>query len=185
MKSLTLANKVTIIRTLLVPFVIVISIATKVESDFYNLICMGLLVIFGIGDVVDGYIARHYNQITSLGSFLDPFADKYMVFSCCMILTYYHKIPFWYLMFIFNKDVLVIAAWVTFFLRTNKMYIKPNVIGKASTLFQIVIIFMAYLNIDSYMMRYIIIVSAAATGLAGVTYIIDGLKTGLAIIRNQ
>ncbi len=176
MSSFNLANKITIIRLFFVPVIIVISAATKLQSEIYNYIYLALIVLFGIGDVVDGYIARKYAQITTLGSFLDPFADKYMVISCLIVLTYYGKIPLWYMILVFHKDLFVFIAWTVLFIVTKEVYVKPNILCKASTVFHILIIFMAYLGLDSKMMIYVIIISSIVTLSAGISYIIDGLQ---------
>jgi cardiolipin synthase len=159
-----------------VPAIIIISLITKVQNDSYNYLCVALIIIFGLGDALDGYIARKHGQITALGSFLDPFADKYLVISCCMLLTYYDKIPFWYLMVIFNKDVIVFAGWVIFFLRSKELLLHSNFFGKSSTLFQIALILLAFLNVDKKIISYAAIVSVVITLSAGAAYISDGIK---------
>ena len=159
--------------------------ATKVQDPFYNYICLIIIVLFGIGDVIDGYVARKYDQVTKLGAFLDPFADKYMVLSCYIVLTYYYKLPLWYLLLVFNKEIIIFTAWVALFLRTKEIYIVTNVFGKASTTFHIIIIFMAYLNLYHNLLLYIIIISSIITISAGTIYIIDGLKYGRKFISEQ
>jgi CDP-diacylglycerol--glycerol-3-phosphate 3-phosphatidyltransferase len=115
-----LANKITVARLFFIPVIIIISMATKVQDPFYNYICLIIIVLFGIGDVIDGYIARKYDQVTTLGAFLDPFADKYMVISCYIVLTYYQKLPLWYLLLVFNKEIIILTGWVALFLRTKE-----------------------------------------------------------------
>ena len=176
MKELTLANKITIFRICLVPIIILISIITELNSELYNHICIVLIVIFGLGDALDGYISRKYNQVTKLGSFLDPFADKYMVLSVCMILAYYKKMPLWYLLIIFNKDLFVLAAWLLLFLKIKDVYVRPNIFGKSSMLSQQIVILMAFLDLQTPLYMYILLVSAGLNIAACVTYIQAGLN---------
>ena len=173
-----LANNITVTRILFIPLIIIISVVTKVQAPFYNHICLIIIILFGIGDVIDGYIARKYDQMTTLGAFLDPFADKYMVISCYMVLAYFNKIPLWYLLLVFNKEIIVFTAFVMLFLRTNDIYIKPNIFCKASTVIQVIIIFMSYLNINHKLLLYIIIASSVIMLTAGVSYIVAGLRFG-------
>jgi CDP-diacylglycerol--glycerol-3-phosphate 3-phosphatidyltransferase len=171
------ANKVTIFRTFLIPVIIVISAVTRLQDNYYNYICVALIVIFGLGDVLDGYLARKYEQITDFGAFLDPFADKYMVVSCCMVLVYHGKLPLWYLLLVFNKDVFVFGAWIIYFLKTNEMYLSPNIFGKSSTVFQTAVIVLAFLGVDQKIVLYSAIFSVTVTLLAGVVYLSQGAKT--------
>lgn len=171
-----LANKITVFRLMLVPVILIISIVTKMQSEHYNYLCIALIIIFGLGDVLDGYIARKYDQITRVGSFLDPFADKYMVISCLMVLAYHGKLPLWYLLLVFNKDVVVFACWIALFQKTRNIYLKANFFGKASTVLQILVIFFAFLGIDPKIVYYAAVISVVITLSAGVGYIIDGFK---------
>ena len=180
-----LANKITLFRLMLVPVIIIISVITQLKLEYYNFVCLALIITFGLGDVLDGYIARKYDQITKIGSFLDPFADKYMVISVLMVLAYYDRIPFWYLLLVFNKDILIFAGWIVLFQKTKKIYLVPNFFGKASTVFQILVIFFAFLSVDRMIVRYLAITSALVTFAAGVGYVIDGLKYNKRAISEQ
>src|SRR5687767_11757901 len=76
-RDMTTANKITIVRILLVPFFIVqVLYYVNTGNEWYRLsavLCFGLAAI---SDGIDGYIARRYNQISELGKMLDPLADK-------------------------------------------------------------------------------------------------------------
>src|SRR5580698_1917798 len=110
---MTTANKVTILRILLVPFFVI-------ETVYYvrtgNEICRlaGLLAfaIASILDGVDGYIARKYHQQSELGTILDPAADKLLLVSAVILLTfdnhpYLRSIPFWLTGVIIGRDLLL------------------------------------------------------------------------------
>jgi len=71
----TTANKITMLRILLVPVFLIFVYTGKMYAAF------GTYAVACISDFVDGYVARHYNQISTFGKFADPLADKILVLS--------------------------------------------------------------------------------------------------------
>src|SRR5580765_5262425 len=113
---MTTANKITILRILLIPFFVVeILYYVKTGNEINRLlgiICFGLAAIF---DGVDGYIARHYNQRSELGAILDPLADKLLLVSGIVLLSFDHlpylqTIPLWLTGTIIGRDVLLLIG---------------------------------------------------------------------------
>lgn len=82
---MTTANKITVIRILLVP--VFIYFAANFDKQYYDIITTAVFLIISFTDFLDGYIARKYNQITDFGKFLDPLADKILVSSALIMLT--------------------------------------------------------------------------------------------------
>jgi len=122
---MTLANKVTIGRILLTPFLI-ICLFEVASAEWWRYLAASLLFLVGIGDVVDGYLAKKRNEATRLGGFLDPIADKFVVISLCIIL--YSRfwpgphLPFWLFALILCRELLVIAG----FLSLSFTNVQPN-----------------------------------------------------------
>lgn len=81
---MTTANKLTMLRMLLIP---VFLLLMHLSYDYARMAAFAVFAIASITDFVDGYIARHYNQITNFGKFMDPLADKMLVVSamCCFV----------------------------------------------------------------------------------------------------
>ena len=75
----TTANKITIVRIILVPVFLIL------EYMDLNYAAFACFVVACISDAADGYIARHYNQITNFGKFMDPLADKILVLSAMCV----------------------------------------------------------------------------------------------------
>ena len=74
--KLTTASKITIVRMLLIPAVLVLMYLDFPGHMYWAL---GVFVLASVSDFVDGYIARHYNQVSNFGKFMDPLADKCLV----------------------------------------------------------------------------------------------------------
>ena len=73
---MTTANKLTILRIILVPVFLGVLYAGCPNSNY---VALAIFIIASLTDLLDGYIARHYNQITNFGKFMDPLADKILV----------------------------------------------------------------------------------------------------------
>ena len=80
--KLTTASKITIVRVLLIPAVLVLMYLDFPGHMYWAL---GVFVLASVSDFVDGYIARHYNQVSNFGKFLDPLADKLLVISVMLV----------------------------------------------------------------------------------------------------
>lgn len=98
---MTTATKFTILRVLLIPVFMVL---------FYmgwNIPALAVFIIASLTDLVDGYIARHYNQTSDLGKFLDPLADKLLVFAAMLILVEFGRFPAWAVMIVLTREFAV------------------------------------------------------------------------------
>src|SRR3984957_2484258 len=100
-RNMTTANKVTILRMLLIPFFVVEALYyVKTGKEEFRLMAILAFGVAAICDGVDGYIARHYNQRSELGAILDPLADKLLLVSGIVLLSfskqhYLKVIPTW------------------------------------------------------------------------------------------
>ena len=94
---MTTASKITLVRVVLIPFFLVFLIlsGTKPELDYMRWIALAVFVVASVSDFLDGYIARHYNQVTDFGKFLDPLADKLLVTACLMIFVGQGRMESW------------------------------------------------------------------------------------------
>ncbi len=85
----TTANKITLLRILLVPVFLIL------EYTGHPVAAFAVYVLASLSDLADGYIARHYNQITVIGKFMDPLADKMLVLSAMCYLIEAGVMPSW------------------------------------------------------------------------------------------
>ena len=82
MKKLNLPTKITVARLILIPFFVACYL---VSFPYHELGATGLFIIASVTDWLDGHLARKYNQVTTLGKFLDPVADKLLVCSALVL----------------------------------------------------------------------------------------------------
>lgn len=90
--KLTTASKITILRVFLIPVVLIL-MYLDFEGHMYW--ALGVFIFASVTDLVDGYIARHYNQVSNFGKFLDPLADKLLVLSVMLVYVEWGTFPAW------------------------------------------------------------------------------------------
>ena len=126
-----LSNLLSLLRMLLaIPFWILIS-----ENNFFeNRILIGSLCLFAaLTDIADGFFARKLNQVSELGKIIDPLADKVCVGILILRLFLISQIPFYYLVIILGRDLLILLGGI-FTSKKLKKVIPSNVIGKATVI---------------------------------------------------
>jgi len=150
---MTTANKLTILRILLIPVMIIVLYidGLKIQTAFLNMdvqqiIFAGLFVLASLTDFLDGYIARKYNQITTFGKFLDPIADKVLVFTALLYLMVQmpNRVGIWGVMIIIVREFLVTG--VRLIAVEHGQVIAASSLGKYKTLTTMLAIIMFLFN---------------------------------------
>lgn len=130
---MTIPNFITVFRFLLVPLVVYALLVGAWEWAF-----TGFLVA-GISDGVDGFIARHFNQRSKLGAYLDPVADKVLLVSVFIVLGILGELPLWLVILAVSRDLLIISAVLLSTIIGHPVEMKPLMVSKANTTVQIVL----------------------------------------------
>ncbi|MCX6419532.1 MAG: CDP-diacylglycerol--glycerol-3-phosphate 3-phosphatidyltransferase [Actinobacteria bacterium] len=107
MKNLNLPNLLTIIRILALPFCAYALFKNGGDDSTWRIIAWVLFFLVGMTDSLDGKIARSRNQITPLGIFLDPIADKAFIGTALIGLSILGDMPWWVTIFILVREILV------------------------------------------------------------------------------
>ena len=104
---MTLASKITMVRVAMIPAYMVTMYLSGGEAGLWMCLSLGLFVIASLTDFVDGYIARHYNQTTDFGKFLDPLADKLLTIAAMAMFCEWGVFPAWALMIVLTREFAV------------------------------------------------------------------------------
>ncbi|MCY0094542.1 CDP-alcohol phosphatidyltransferase family protein [Hoeflea ulvae] len=131
---MTLPNYITIARFLMVPLIVLVMI------DGHMLAALVLFVLAGVSDGIDGFIARQFDQTSELGAWLDPIADKFLLVSVFVVLGWLAVLPTWLVILAVSRDGLIIGAVVLSSLMDNPVQIRPLMVSKANTMFQILLL---------------------------------------------
>jgi cardiolipin synthase (CMP-forming) len=183
---MTTANKITILRILLIPFFVVELIYyLQTANEVHRLLALLTFAVTAILDGVDGYIARRYNQKSELGAILDPLADKMLLVSGIITLSLNHasflgQIPLWLTGTILGRDLLVITGIAVVRLTVGKVIVRPRLMGKIATVFQMILVVWILLDWDRDLngrwLKVWMLGAGICTGLSGLLYVWDGMK---------
>jgi cardiolipin synthase len=183
---MTTANKITILRILLVPFFVVeILYYVETGNELHRLLGVLAFGVAAILDGVDGYVARHYNQQSELGTVLDPLADKLLLVSAIVVLSFDHaprlgQIPLWLTGIIIGRDLLLAIGAVTVRLVVGKIIVRPRLTGKIATVFQMIVVTWILLRWDfsfhGNLLPVWILGAGLFTGVSGLFYVWDGTQ---------
>ncbi len=178
---MTTANKITIIRILLVPFFVVqVLYYTNTGNEWYRLFALLCFAVAAISDGVDGYIARRYNQISELGKMIDPLADKLLLVSAMLLLSmkneYLPRIPMWLTATILSRDAILIMGLLLIQHVCGKASVRPILIGKAATVIQMICVLWALMKLSPQILFFLAIGAVASTAISGVIYVLEGVR---------
>lgn len=169
------ANKITLLRIALVP---VFMVFLLIDNFVCRLIALAIFVVASATDGIDGYIARHYNQITTFGKFVDPLADKMLISAAFVVLLYYGRMSPWALMIVLAREFIVTG--IRLVAVSEGKVIAASFWGKLKTVSQIIaviaaIILMsdAFSHAPAMLITNILIwVSTAITVFSGIDYLV-------------
>ncbi len=183
---MTTANKITILRILLIPFFVIETIYyVRTGNEIHRLAAVLAFAMTAILDGVDGYIARHYKQMSELGRILDPLADKLLLVSGIVLLSfdnapYLRQIPLWLTGTIIGRDLLLGIGAVVIRAVVGKIMVRPRITGKIATVFQMLMLIWILLRWDSLfngrLLQALMIGAGVFTGFSGLLYLLDGMK---------
>lgn len=104
---MTLASKITILRVILIPVVMVLMYVSGGTANLWLWLALAVFIIASLSDYVDGQIARKCNQVTDFGKFLDPLADKLLVIAVMCVFCEWNLMPAWALMVVLTREFAV------------------------------------------------------------------------------
>jgi cardiolipin synthase len=126
------ANFLTLIRVLLLPFVIQSILAGR------PMLALALFGAAAVTDVLDGAAARRLRLTTQTGAYFDPIADKALLSGVFLALAAARTVPWWLVGIVLGRDLYILLAVAAFLLLTPIRKFPPSVWGKLSTFVQIV-----------------------------------------------
>lgn len=104
---MTTASKITMVRVAMIPAYMAAMYLSHGQAGMWMYISLGIFIIASLTDFVDGYIARHYNQTTDFGKFLDPLADKLLTIAAMAMFCEWKVFPAWALMIVLTREFAV------------------------------------------------------------------------------
>jgi len=171
----TAPNQITLLRLIFIPFVII------AVFDGNWRWALGLLLAAALSDALDGLLARALHQQTLLRQFLDPLADKLLLSSLFMVLSFVKKIPWKYTVVVFSRDACIVATAIVLYATVGFRDFRPSIYGKVNTACQIAAVFFVVLAQVLQapwvfvLMKFFLYATFTFTTISGVHYV---LRTG-------
>lgn len=104
---MTTATKFTLARVAMIPMYLVTMYLSHGEAGPWMYVSLGIFILASLTDTLDGYIARHCNQVTDFGKFLDPLADKLLTLAAMCMFCQWNVFPAWALMVVLTREFAV------------------------------------------------------------------------------
>jgi cardiolipin synthase (CMP-forming) len=182
MAAMTTANKISILRVLLVPFFVALMLYyANTGQEVYRLFALVCFAVAAISDGVDGYIARRYNQRSELGAVLDPLADKLLLVSALVLLSldtggHFERLPLWLVITVLGRDAILALGTYAIHHYVGKTCVRPHLTGKIATVLQMTAVLWALFLWDARWLWWWCLGAALFTGVSGVLYVLDGVR---------
>lgn len=126
-------NFITLGRVMSVPVIFWLLVNGHARSAFF------VLLLAGVSDAVDGFLAKRFNWTSKLGAYLDPLADKILIVSIYIALAVSKQVPLWLVIAVVSRDILILLAVLLSWLVDRPFVIKPLTISKINTAAQLVL----------------------------------------------
>lgn len=183
---MTIANQITIVRILLVPFFVVQTLYyTTQGEEWHRWAAIISFVVAAASDGLDGYVARRFNQRTELGALLDPLADKLLLVSSVILLSFSNDVhlprfPLWYGGIVLGRDLMLVGGLAVMHYLNLKAQVQPILLGKLATVLQMGCIVWALFKWPDGPWTWLLIASGSCTAFSGLYYLRNGLQQAAA-----
>ncbi len=171
---MSLPNYITLVRVVLVPIFINLMIYDYYEWAFL------VFAAACVSDALDGMLARLTKSKTELGAFLDPMADKLLIISAFITLVLIGRLHVWLVILVVSRDVILALGSVILYLTGHELKIQPSIIGKVTTVLQLIVVSLTLLLLnygtDLGLLHVLEWLTAAVTIASGVQYVARGIK---------
>lgn len=173
-------NKLTMLRVILIPIFMIFMLYEVVP--YANFVAVLLFVLAFLTDLLDGYLARKYNQVSNFGKIMDPLADKVLVAAAMICLTWDGVVNPWITVAILAREFTVSGIRIAAAAEGN--VVAASIWGKAKTMWQFIAITASLILIGDILVfpgKQLIIdilmyINLILTLLSGIDYIIKNRK---------
>ncbi len=188
---MTTANKITIVRILMIPAFVTMAIyyGQSIQGgeplEWQRFTAIAIFLVAAVSDGLDGYIARRYNQRSTLGQILDPIADKGLLLSAIITLSIsnwsegdpsYGKFPAWFPVLVITRDAVILVGSAVLHLLNGKVKVRTSWTGKVATVLQMAAIAWVMLQLRFLPLVYVVAAAGLFTLISGVIYVMDGVR---------
>jgi len=171
---MTIPNALTLLRILLTPFLVWLLLDGRLTEALI------VFITAGVTDGLDGLSARIFHQKTKLGAYLDPLADKLLLVSSFILLGRLGLLPNWLVVIVVSRDAIILLGVLTLMFHQVSIEIKPSLLSKLTTLFQLLTIFTILGSSQVILPTWVSFIlfgfTVAFTMASGLQYILMGIR---------
>lgn len=180
---MTLPNKITLIRILLVPVFVLMavyygsSVRDGRPDEHFRYAAIALFLAAALSDGLDGWLARRFRLKSALGAVLDPIADKGLMLAAIVTLSlagWPHRLPLWYPVLVISRDAIILIGCGILYFLNGGLEVSPSRMGKLSTFLQMAAVSVVMLQWGWY--APVVWASGAATLISGIAYVGEGVR---------
>lgn len=168
---MTTASKITMLRIFMIPFFVA---AALLDFKGHDYVALAIFLIAALTDSLDGYIARHYNQVSDFGKFIDPIADKMLVTAALLIFVERGQMASWACMLVIAREFAV-SGFRLVAVEKGRV-IAAGTSGKIKTAASIVCCAVMLLPIHSYLLLPWLAVDALCVAVIVITTVYSGIE---------
>mgnify|MGYP006305183297 CR=1 FL=1 len=165
---MTIPNLITTLRIILTPIFIIYLLNGQFEA------ALVVFIVCGVSDGLDGFLARLLKQRSTLGTYLDPIADKLILVSTFVVLAVMGHIPVWLAVTVLSRGVLISLGVVMLMLYSMTVRIRPSILSKITTCFQFLTVIgvlgAEFVELPEALYNVLFVLTAAATIGSGLHY---------------
>jgi len=161
------ANKLTMIRVILIPAFLVVLYIGFTGSHYAAMV---IFIAAGLTDIADGYIARRHNQVTDFGKLMDPLADKILVLAAMLWFIERGVMPAWVVLIVVVREFMVTA--LRLIAVDNGRVIAAAISGKIKTVVTMVCLTIMFLDLEPWMIYTCVAAITVTTIVSGVEYFV-------------
>lgn len=149
---MNIPNALTLLRIFFVPVLVALLVQEKLHLQFgpwslsNELVALGVFLVAAVTDLLDGYLARRWNQITTVGMLLDPIADKLLISSTLIALVQVHRVPGWMAVLIIGREFAV--SGLRSIAASEGYMIAAGELGKSKMVAQVAAISLVLLSVE-------------------------------------
>jgi CDP-diacylglycerol--glycerol-3-phosphate 3-phosphatidyltransferase len=174
----TLANRITIFRLILIPVFNVLVVSYSPDKPYLRYSALLVFVVAALSDALDGFIARAYNQKTRLGAVLDPLADKLLLNLAFVFLAvnenFVERPPLWIPVLIVSRDAIIVMGSYLLNEFYGPLRVRPRITGKITTALQMASIVAVLLQVN--FAYELLIAMIGMTVISFFDYLYDGVR---------
>lgn len=174
-RILNIPNILTLARIITTPFIVYAII------ELQPVLALILMAAAGITDMLDGAIARYFNQRSTVGAFMDPLADKLMLISTIVSLYFINQMPLFLFLAVIFRDLIIMVGALAYEVVTHKLEMQPTYTSKITTFLQIMLVLVTLANLawqwpGEMPLQIITWLTFAFTCISGVQYMVVWMR---------